>query len=49
MDVGRSMMSRKGVLGDPATASAEKGARFVEAATDALMELVEAVIEGKIG
>ncbi len=42
-------MSAKGVLGDPATASAEKGKRFLDAATDALVELVEAVIEEKIG
>jgi len=41
--------SPSGVIGDPTTASAEKGARFLEAAVDALAELVEALGAGRIG
>ena len=41
--------SRKGVLGDPTTASAEKGRRFLDAAADGVLEAIRDVQSGKLG
>jgi creatinine amidohydrolase len=41
--------SRNGVLGDPTTASAEKGLLFLEAAVSALIEVLDALKEAKLG
>jgi creatinine amidohydrolase len=41
--------SRRGPIGDPSTASAEKGQRFLDAAVDALIELLGELRKGGIG
>jgi creatinine amidohydrolase len=41
--------TESGVIGDPTTASAQKGERFMEAAVEAVAELVQALRAGKIG
>ncbi|HLU50075.1 MAG TPA: creatininase family protein [Planctomycetota bacterium] len=42
-------MSKTGPIGDPSTASAEKGRRFIDAAASALLELLATLREGKAG
>ena len=42
-------MSDTGVLGDPRTASSEKGHRFVDAAVDGLFEVLRELSEGHLG
>ena len=41
--------SEKGVIGDPTVASAEKGELFIEAAVDAIAELIVELKAGRIG
>ena len=41
--------SRNGVLGDPTTASPEKGKRFLDAAVSALVEVLDALKEARLG
>jgi len=41
--------SRKGAIGDPTVASAEKGELFIEAAVDSIAELVDEFKAGRIG
>ncbi|HVR76321.1 MAG TPA: creatininase family protein [Planctomycetota bacterium] len=41
--------SANGVIGDPRSASAEKGRRFLDAAAAGVLEVLDALLEGKLG